>query len=214
MRYFQSRSGKFSPEKKNGKCISLWQVPSSECDFCTFQNRFTLSCLCTGSPETFIHQSRRPVGAWKKKMAVKLKAWGLFLTFKKIKRKMKWNALSPRQLSGVTIRKQCIHSGGAVSGKLEGMFNMTLAYVEKAGEWKKRQHVGQCQNDRMSHIEFIRLLPLSKVTPDWLRLHSLQGPSLYRTRTWAWYLVPLAREHWLTNLAGRTRWWKIWHFQE
>lgn len=83
VRYFQSRSRKFSLEKKNGKCIGLWQVPSSECDLCTFQNRFTLSCLCTGSPETFIHQSRRPVGAGKKRWLSSWRLEGFFSLSKK-----------------------------------------------------------------------------------------------------------------------------------
>lgn len=58
----------------NRKYINLWQVSSNMCDVCTFQNKCMVRCLSIWFPDTFIHQSRRPVGAEKKETAVRLAA--------------------------------------------------------------------------------------------------------------------------------------------
>lgn len=71
--YFKGRPHTLTQSYKR-KYVSLWQVSSSMCDACTFQNKSMLSCLCMWSPDTFIHQSKRPVGAEKKEAAVRLAA--------------------------------------------------------------------------------------------------------------------------------------------
>lgn len=117
-RHFQGGTHKFN-QSKNRKCISLWQLPRNLCDLCTFQNKCMLSCLCMWSPETFIHQSRRPVGAEKKEMAVRWAArqkhCTSLLTLKKS------NFFYTRQVYGFTARvcgrTQYINSACAIRVK-------------------------------------------------------------------------------------------------